>query len=112
MPESADTPDFFRPRLAEMIDLRHPLAVLASLDPHQKPAPGRQRRSTFECWKSEMQGVRSALAAPSTHGLGHTALIETSPARRSRCPLPKVLPTSVMLGQLGIARASGCQWLK
>lgn len=30
MPESADTPDFFRPRLVEMIDLRHPLAVLAS----------------------------------------------------------------------------------
>ena len=30
MPEITDTPDFFRPRLAEMIDLRHPLAVLAS----------------------------------------------------------------------------------
>lgn len=30
MPEPCDTPDFFRPRLAEMIDLRHPLAVLAS----------------------------------------------------------------------------------
>ncbi|GKT25628.1 hypothetical protein AVHM3334_18540 [Acidovorax sp. SUPP3334] len=30
MPEPTDTPDFFRPRLAEMIDLRHPLAVLAS----------------------------------------------------------------------------------
>jgi len=30
MPESADTSDFFRPRLVEMIDLRHPLAVLAS----------------------------------------------------------------------------------
>lgn len=30
MPETTDTPDFFRPRLAEMIDLRHPLAVLAS----------------------------------------------------------------------------------
>jgi|SRR5882672_1207417 len=30
MPEPADTPDFFRPRLAELIDLRHPLAVLAS----------------------------------------------------------------------------------
>jgi IS5 family transposase len=30
MPEPADTADFFRPRLAEMIDLRHPLAVLAS----------------------------------------------------------------------------------
>ena len=30
MPEPADTVDFFRPRLAEMIDLRHPLAVLAS----------------------------------------------------------------------------------
>ena len=30
MLESADTPDFFRPRLVEMIDLRHPLAVLAS----------------------------------------------------------------------------------
>lgn len=30
MSATADTPDFFRPRLAEMIDLRHPLAVLAS----------------------------------------------------------------------------------
>ena len=30
MPEPADTVDFFRPRLAEMLDLRHPLAVLAS----------------------------------------------------------------------------------
>ena len=30
MLESADTPDFFRPRLVEMIDLRHPLALLAS----------------------------------------------------------------------------------
>lgn len=30
MAVAADTPDFFRPRLAEMIDLRHPLAVLAS----------------------------------------------------------------------------------
>lgn len=30
MLESADTPDFFRTRPAEMIDLRHPLAVLAS----------------------------------------------------------------------------------
>jgi IS5 family transposase len=30
MPEVADTADFFRPRLSEMIDLRHPLAVLAS----------------------------------------------------------------------------------
>lgn len=30
MPETTDTADFFRPRLAEMIDLRHPLAVLAS----------------------------------------------------------------------------------
>lgn len=30
MPEPCDTRDFFRPRLAEMIDLRHPLAVLAS----------------------------------------------------------------------------------
>ncbi len=30
MPEPFDTPDFFRPRLVEMIDLRHPLAVLAS----------------------------------------------------------------------------------
>lgn len=30
MPETADTPDFFRPRLTEMIDLGHPLAVLAS----------------------------------------------------------------------------------
>jgi len=30
MPEPADTVDFFRPRLAEMIDLRHPLAALAS----------------------------------------------------------------------------------
>lgn len=30
MLEVADTADFFRPRLAEMIDLRHPLAVLSS----------------------------------------------------------------------------------
>src|SRR6218665_481316 len=30
MPEPTDTADFFRSRLAEMIDLRHPLAVLAS----------------------------------------------------------------------------------
>ncbi len=30
MTERSDTPDFFRPRLAEMIDLRHPQAVLAS----------------------------------------------------------------------------------
>ena len=30
MPETTDTADFFRPRLAEMIDLRRPLAVLAS----------------------------------------------------------------------------------
>lgn len=30
MPETPDTADFFRPRLTEMIDLRHPLAVLAS----------------------------------------------------------------------------------
>lgn len=30
MSESCDAPDFFRQRLAEMIDLRHPLAVLAS----------------------------------------------------------------------------------
>jgi IS5 family transposase len=30
MPDPDGTPDFFRPRLAEMIDLRHPLAVLAS----------------------------------------------------------------------------------
>jgi IS5 family transposase len=30
MPERCDTADFFRPRLVEMIDLRHPLAVLAS----------------------------------------------------------------------------------
>ncbi|MET3518183.1 IS5 family transposase [Pseudacidovorax sp. 1753] len=30
MAERSDTPDFFRPRLADMIDLRHPLAVLAS----------------------------------------------------------------------------------
>ena len=30
MPEPTATADFFRPRLAEMIDLRHPLAVLAS----------------------------------------------------------------------------------
>jgi IS5 family transposase len=30
MHEPVDTADFFRPRLAEMIDLRHPLAVLAS----------------------------------------------------------------------------------
>ena len=30
MPETTDTADFFRSRLAEMIDLRHPLAVLAS----------------------------------------------------------------------------------
>src|SRR5207247_11255977 len=30
MPEPCDTSDLFRPRLAEMIDLRHPLAVLAS----------------------------------------------------------------------------------
>ncbi|SIP96284.1 hypothetical protein SAMN05880557_101306 [Pseudacidovorax sp. RU35E] len=30
MTERSHTPDFFRPRLAEMIDLRHPLAVLAS----------------------------------------------------------------------------------
>ncbi len=30
MPEPCDTPDFFRTRLAQTIDLRHPLAVLAS----------------------------------------------------------------------------------
>lgn len=30
MPEAQSTADFFRPRLAEIIDLRHPLAVLAS----------------------------------------------------------------------------------
>ena len=30
MRETAQTFDFFRPRLAEMIDLRHPLAVLAT----------------------------------------------------------------------------------
>src|SRR6218665_3644460 len=30
MTEAAETPDFFRQRLVEMIDLRHPLAVLAS----------------------------------------------------------------------------------
>ena len=30
MPKTTNTTDFFRPRLAEMIDLRHPLAVLAS----------------------------------------------------------------------------------
>lgn len=30
MADRSDTPDFFRPRLAEMIDLRHLLAVLAS----------------------------------------------------------------------------------
>ncbi len=30
MADTIDTADFFRPRLAEMIDLRHPLAVLAS----------------------------------------------------------------------------------
>src|SRR5262245_53698863 len=30
MTETARTPDFFRQHLAEMIDLRHPLAVLAS----------------------------------------------------------------------------------
>jgi len=29
MSDTAAIPDFFRPRLAEMIDLRHPLAVLA-----------------------------------------------------------------------------------
>lgn len=33
MPEATVTPDFFRPRLAEMIDLRHPLAMLASRRP-------------------------------------------------------------------------------
>ena len=30
MRETAQTFDFFRPRLVEMIDLRHPLAVLAT----------------------------------------------------------------------------------
>ena len=30
MPQTIDTADLFRPRLVEMIDLRHPLAVLAS----------------------------------------------------------------------------------
>jgi hypothetical protein len=30
MSKTADTSDSFRPRLAEMIDLRHPLAILAS----------------------------------------------------------------------------------
>jgi hypothetical protein len=30
MSEAAGAPDLFRQRLAEMIDLRHPLAVLAS----------------------------------------------------------------------------------
>ena len=30
MPRACDAADFFRPRLAEMIDLQHPLAVLAS----------------------------------------------------------------------------------
>src|SRR6218665_1491154 len=33
MPEPTDTADFFRSRLAEMIDLSHPLAVLASRIP-------------------------------------------------------------------------------
>lgn len=30
MPEFRESADFFRPRLAEMSDLRHPLAELAS----------------------------------------------------------------------------------
>lgn len=30
MADAPDTPDFFRPRLVDLIDLRHPLAVLAS----------------------------------------------------------------------------------
>jgi len=39
MPRCAATEDFFRLRLDQMIDLRHPLAVLASHMPWQQIEP-------------------------------------------------------------------------
>ena len=77
MPDPTDTPDFFRPRLAEMIDLRHPLTVLASRLPwphwrltlHAEIVQGACRNmTTFSVhpfrWQEQVLPQRAARACP------------------------------------------------
>ena len=80
MPTTADTPDFFRPRLAEMIDLRHPLAVLASRLPWAQieaslaPLFARRVRDGHVVEQDDLFGPSLQLAGAGVSGAGRPRL--------------------------------------
>lgn len=78
--EACDTPDFFRPRLAEMIDLRHPLAVLASrlpwtqIDATLAPHFARRVRDGRVLERDDLFGPSLQLAGAGVAGAGRPRL--------------------------------------
>ena len=80
MSESCDAPDFFRQRLAQMIDLRHPLAVLASRLPWTQieaalaPRFARQAREGRAVAQDDLFGPSLQLAGAGVAAAGRPRL--------------------------------------